>query len=55
MSLMPAPGPGPRILPRLETLVAEFAGAGRMGCAKEQENQAIFMESPYRLGTDNEK
>jgi hypothetical protein len=49
MSLMSAPGPHPRILHRLETLVAEFAGAGRMGCAKEQENRAIFMESPYRV------
>jgi hypothetical protein len=49
MSVMPEPGPRPRMAPRLERLVAEFAGAGRMGCAKEQENRAIFMESPYRV------
>ncbi len=53
MSLMPAPGPRLRMAPRLERLVAKFSG--RMGCAKEPENQAISMGSPYRLGTDNEK
>jgi hypothetical protein len=41
------------MVPHLERLVARFAR--RMGCAKEQENQVIFIGSPYRLGTANEK
>ncbi|SDA24427.1 hypothetical protein SAMN05216315_12428 [Nitrosospira sp. Nsp18] len=53
MSLMPALRPRLRMAPRLERLDCQICRQD--GVRKEQENQAIFMESPYRIVTGNEK
>jgi hypothetical protein len=53
MSLMPALGPRLRMAAPLERLDCQIRRQD--GVRKEQEDEAIFMENPYRLVTGNEK